>query len=254
MSELVQIQEAFADAVLNPAVSVPACVCGAMRLRAERRFAVYRNNVAAGLVSALGARFPVVKRLVGTEFFRAMATAYIGKEPPRTPVLIYYGDTFPTFIDSFEPAAPVPYLGDVARLELARGLAYHAADVHPASAADFKALPLNRLEDVRVRLHPSASVVRSHYPVFSIWRVNYNPDRVVPISPWAPEISVDRAADPTGGHTPNLGRGRDVYSDAGQGPGDGPGTPGRSQDFAEIRRQRRSRRIDRGQGCDRVRP
>lgn len=190
MSELVQIQETFADAVLNPSASVPACVSGATRRCTARRFAVYRNNVAAGLVSALGARFPVVKRLVGTEFFRAMATAYIRQEPPRTPVLIYYGDTFPTFIDSFEPAAPVPYLGDVARLELARGLAYHAADVRPVSAADFTALPLDRLEDVRVRLHPSASVVSSHYPVFSIWRVNHNPDRVVPISPWAPESAL----------------------------------------------------------------
>ena len=205
-------------------------------------------------MSALGARFPVVKRLVGTEFFRAMATAYIGKEPPRTPVLIYYGDTFPTFIDSFEPAAPVPYLGDVARLELARGLAYHAADVRPASAADFKALPLNRLEDVRVRLHPSASVVRSHYPVFSIWRVNHNPDRVVPISPWAPESALIARPILQVDTRPISGGAAMFIQTLAKGQAMGQALLAAVEDFAEIRRQRRSRRIDRGQGCDRVRP
>ncbi len=35
-----------------------------------RRFAVYRNNVAVGLIRALEARFPVTRRLVGDAFFR----------------------------------------------------------------------------------------------------------------------------------------------------------------------------------------
>ena len=37
------------------------------------RFAVYRNNVAVGLSDALAARFPVICRLVGADFFAAMA-------------------------------------------------------------------------------------------------------------------------------------------------------------------------------------
>ena len=55
-------------------------------------------------------RFPVVKRLVGEEFFRAMAQVFVTEEPPRSPVLFRYGSTFPDFIAGF-PArrwCPVP--------------------------------------------------------------------------------------------------------------------------------------------------
>ena len=43
----------------------------------SRRFGVYRNNVYASLIDVLAGRFPVVARLVGEEFFRAMARAYV---------------------------------------------------------------------------------------------------------------------------------------------------------------------------------
>ncbi len=39
----------------------------------NRRFAVYRNNVAASLIEAMVQRFPAVCAIVGDEFFRAMA-------------------------------------------------------------------------------------------------------------------------------------------------------------------------------------
>src|SRR5579864_7312457 len=76
MPSLAEIQDAFATALLDRTSPVPAFLAGAARHRPERRFAVYRNNVAAGLVEALATRFPVVKRLVGDEFFRAMAHLY----------------------------------------------------------------------------------------------------------------------------------------------------------------------------------
>jgi hypothetical protein len=190
MSDLARVQTAFTQAILHSGVPVPSCVHGAERERAGRRFSVYRNDVMAGLVSALRTRFPVVEQLVGPEFFKALARDYVAEEPPRSPVLLYYGDTFPLFIDGFAPAAPIPYLGDVARIELARELAYDAADVTPVDGAAFAALPRGRLGELRMRLHPSISIVTSRYPAFSIWRVNQNLDRVVPVSPWAPEAAL----------------------------------------------------------------
>jgi hypothetical protein len=187
MSDLAQIQSAFAHAIRAPDAPVPVHVRGAAQRDVTRLFSVYRNNVTAGLVSALRTRYPVVEQLVGAEFFRAMAHDYVAEEPPRSPILLYYGDTFPDFIARFAAARPVPYLADVARIELARGLAYHAADVTPVDRTAFTALPHDRLQDIRIRLHPSVSIVLSQHPAFSIWRVNQNPDRVTPISPWGPE-------------------------------------------------------------------
>jgi len=105
MQTHLDVQDEFADALLSVATPVPSSLKGAAIRRADRRFAVYRNNVAVSLVEALGARFPVVKRLVGEEFFRAMAHAFVSREPPLSPLLIHYGETFPAFIEEFDAAA-----------------------------------------------------------------------------------------------------------------------------------------------------
>ncbi|MGS0757134.1 HvfC/BufC family peptide modification chaperone, partial [Roseateles sp. GG27B] len=99
------------------------------------RLAVYRNNVVSSLVDALAETFPVVEQLVGSEFFRAMAVLFVRQAPPRSRVLAHYGQAFPSFIADFEPAQGLPYLADMARLEVARVAAYHAADADSVSAA-----------------------------------------------------------------------------------------------------------------------
>jgi hypothetical protein len=187
MTSLARTQSAFAKSLLDRTVAVPGDIRGAARRRADRRFAVYRNNVVAGLANALAERFPVVKRLVGDEFFRAMAHVYASVELPRSPVMLYYGETFPGFIDDFEPARPIPYLGDIARIEMARGLAYHAADATPLEPKAFAALASDRLGDLRVRLHPSLSIITSAHPIYSIWYMKQDPVRFSPASPWMRE-------------------------------------------------------------------
>ncbi|WP_141701617.1 DNA-binding domain-containing protein, partial [Methyloceanibacter marginalis] len=79
----------------------------------SRRFAVYRNNVYASLIDVLGSRFPVSARLVGEEFFRAMARIYVAQTPPASPVLLHYGAEFADFVGTFPPASAVPYLACV---------------------------------------------------------------------------------------------------------------------------------------------
>src|SRR5689334_10493244 len=62
------LEAAFAAALLDRGAPVPAGV-----LATPRRFAVYRDNVAAALTAALAARFPLLRRIVGDAFFRALA-------------------------------------------------------------------------------------------------------------------------------------------------------------------------------------
>lgn len=166
------MQGEFSRALLSTARPVPSCIEGARRGRAERRFAVYRNNVVAGLVAALATQFPVVQRLVGEEFFRALGGTYVVRHPPRSPLLIRYGAGFADFIAAFPPAEPLPYLGDVARLEYARTLAYHAADAEPLPLQDFAVITADNIGHARVRLHPSVSILTSAHPVVSIWEAH----------------------------------------------------------------------------------
>ena len=135
----------------------------------QARLSVYRNTVARSLALALAQRFPAVERLVGPDFFAAMAAPFLAAHPPRSPVLQEWGDAFPGFLAGFPPVAGLPYLADVARIEWARGLAYHAADAAP--------LPADRLADALagggpLRLHPALQLLRLSYPAVSIWQAN----------------------------------------------------------------------------------
>src|SRR5688572_25557583 len=183
------LQDEFADALLSATSPVPSCITGAAVRRADRRFGVYRNHVAISLIAALGARFPVVKRLVGGEFFSALAHAYVLREPPFSPLLIKYGETFPRFIEGFEAAKPLPYLADVARLEFARGRAYHAADIDPLPAEAFAKLRDEDVGATRVTLHPSVAILASAYPVLSIWEANQE-DAVSAVQACGPEAAL----------------------------------------------------------------
>lgn len=165
-------QDRFVAALRDASLPPPEGVIGRRGEAPLRRFAVYRNNVHVSLVEALMNAYPVVTRLVGEAFFRAMARVYCGLELPKSPVLIHYGESFPAFIDAFEPARSVPYLGDVARLEWAWSRAYHAADAEPVSLQVMATVPAERTADVVLELHPSLRLVASDHPILEIWQAN----------------------------------------------------------------------------------
>lgn len=179
-------QDDFAHALLHPAQPVPAGITTARGTADAARFAVYRNNVFVGLTRALAQRFPVTARLVGAEFFTAMARVYAQDHKPVSPVIIDYGDDFPAFIAGFEPAAEIVYLADVARLEAAWTRAYHAADAAPLALAALGTVPQEALLHLRLRPHPSAALVHSGHPVGTIWAAHQDA-AVVPVAHWQAE-------------------------------------------------------------------
>jgi hypothetical protein len=200
-------ETSFAGALLDADRPIPSNIVGHGAAVPARRFAVYRNNVATGLAKALENRFPVVGKLIGEEFFAAMALAFVRVKPPHSPLLATYGDEFPCFIAAFEPARELPYLADVARLEAARTRAYHAADAAPVGADRFANLDDNAIGDIRIDMHPSAGIVRSPYPIVTIWAMNSGEQELAPIEAWRsedalvcrPQLEVQVRAMPPGG-------------------------------------------------------
>lgn len=154
-----------------------------------RRFDVYRNNVAHSLSRALAARFPVVERVVGAEFFAAMAPVFLKNGLPQSPLLLEWGKDFPSFLARFPPLSGLPWLADVARLELARGAAYHAADAAP--------LPPEALMQAasaagaaRLALHPSVTVLPSRWAVVTAWAMNQPGATPAPLPAAQPEVAL----------------------------------------------------------------
>lgn len=187
---LADLQHRFTRAVLQAPLSVPDGVRRDVRPMRERRFGVYRNNVKASLAVALAARFPVVERLVGEEFFTAMALVFIERHPPRSPVLAEYGAAFASFLEGFDPAADLPYLPDIARLEWLRQVAYHSADAGAADIGRLAALPPEALDSVRLGLHPAMAVIASPWPIVSVWTTNTHDETPEAPTNWVAETAL----------------------------------------------------------------
>mgnify|MGYP003626558973 CR=1 FL=1 len=171
MSDLLTVQRQFSASTLNGDDTAAGFVNGA-GIAADRRLQIHRNNTFVALANALGATFPVVRQLVGDEFFGFMTQNFITASPPKPGPLFRYGDTFAEFIAGFSPAATLAYLSDVARLEWAMNAAYYAADTDPMDMAVLAGIPTEALPETVFRLHPSHRLVAASHPVDRIWRLH----------------------------------------------------------------------------------
>lgn len=180
------------EAGIFAALWQPATPPGLCAPDLDRRFAVYRNTVQTGLIRALATRFPVIEQLVGADFFAAMARVFVCHAPPADPVLLRWGGAFPGFLDGFAPVAHLPFLGDVARIEWARGEAYHAADATPVAPDALRAHDPGRL---RLSLHPSVRLVASPHPALQIWQGHQPGARPGPLAPGPDHALIARALD-----------------------------------------------------------
>lgn len=170
----------FLPALMDPARPVPAGLKDGAGRPAGRRFAVYRNNVTHGLTEALAAGFPAIAGLLGRVNFDPVAREYLRGHPPRSPLMMQYGVDFPQFLSGFPPLAHLPYLADVARLELALRDSYHAADHTAMTGAHLAAIPPDALPDTVLRLAPSLRMLRSDWPLRDIWAYTLQPDQPKP--------------------------------------------------------------------------
>jgi len=185
-------QAAFAAALLDPARPCPPGLVAWNGSDPTARLAVYRNNVVASLIDALADTFEVAQQLVGEAYFRAMAAVFVRQNPPRSRILAHYGQGFPEFIEQFDPARPVPYLADVARLELARVRAYHAADALPVASAvvGLALADAERIGELRLACHPSVTAFGSRYAVVSLWAAHQGEGDLERVDPGRAEAAI----------------------------------------------------------------
>ena len=181
----------FTEALLSPSAdAVPGNLDG----QALKRFRIYRNNVHAALIDALKAAYPVVNRLVGDDFFAAIAREFLLSERVRSRSLALYGDGFGGFIARFPPAKSLPYLADVARLERARLEAVNAADEPVLQTTD---LPVDGevMVDLCLAAHAATRLQTSIHPIFSIWHANQQGSESTAILSGHESVLVTRPGD-----------------------------------------------------------
>ncbi|WP_456389797.1 HvfC/BufC N-terminal domain-containing protein [Profundibacter sp.] len=169
-------QSDFAKAIFDAELAVPDGLCNPEGAPAGKRFSIYRNNVAVSLTEALEVTFPVIRTLVGDEFFKAMAGVFLRQHAPSSPMLMFYGAQMPAFLDSFQPVEHLGYLADVARIELALCRSYHAADTPPIDPQTLQTISPDRLLAARLELAPAVHLICSSWPAASLFHANSAPN------------------------------------------------------------------------------
>ena len=134
-------------------------------------FRAYRHNVQANLQAALEGAYPVLTRVVGTDYFGYLAKRYSKQKPSTSGNLHDYGAAFPEFLAEEGPTT-LPYLADLATLEWACHRAYFAADTSPLDLQRLASLDPEWHERLVFQFHPAVALVHSHYPVAAIWQAH----------------------------------------------------------------------------------
>lgn len=165
-----ELQTRMAHDLLSGTATLAPQIAGA-GLAPERRLAVYHHNVHTTLVAALKAVHPAAVALVGDGFFTTAARHFLADQPPASGCLLDYGAGFADFLAFYAPAASVPWLADVARVDWAWHLAFHGPEAPVLDPAALAGHGAEALERVRLRLHPTARTVSSAWPVGALWRL-----------------------------------------------------------------------------------
>ena len=154
---------------------------------ALQRLQLHRHHATRSVGAALAATFPTVAAVVGQEFFGLLARDFMVGTALRDPVLSRYGGPFPQFVAAKQDMHGLPYLADVARLDWALNVAFHAGLEPRLSAADLARWPQDSLLSLSARLPTGSSLIESDYPLERIWQAS---------QPGAPVDRVDLAAGP----------------------------------------------------------
>lgn len=166
-----ELQQKFKNAILHqdntPLMGEIQVIDG---ISPEGRIGIYRNNTFVSLKEALLSTFEITAKLVSIEFFRYLADEYIKAQPPQKGCLLYYGETFPNFIASFEPLADHPYLADLARLEWLMQESINAGDAEAINPEALANIQPEGLSELHLNLMPATKLLASPYPIFSIWQ------------------------------------------------------------------------------------
>lgn len=176
-------QQAFIGPLMDPELEIPPGVTDSQGRAATKRFDVYRNNVIVSLMDCLAAAYPSIREVMGEENFAKVSRHHIYRHPPKSPVMIAFGDEFPEYLDSLPALRKSPFLGDLGRLERAWLQAYHAADAVPLESSLLAEIAPEDTVRLVFETHPAARIVASDFPIAELfeWR-HSRPQRDVDLS------------------------------------------------------------------------
>jgi Putative DNA-binding domain len=165
------VGELFGELGVHDATELAAQIVGNGVLPSAR-LDVYRNNLRVGFQNALRLTYPVIEKLVGSEYFAQLAREYQDLHPSVSGDLHDAGEPFPAYLAERFRGTEYAYFADVATLEWAiedgrRAAAQSAITVESLRARQGDAAAVGAL-----RWHGAARLVRCRACAVPIWQAH----------------------------------------------------------------------------------
>lgn len=168
------IQNAYSKAIYSADTeALESLIHGREGFTTRTRVDIYRNNTHGSLQNTLSQVFPVCEALVGENYFKQLAAAYVSDHPSLDRNLDEYGAEFPQsltdLIEIREELHALSYLDDVAQLEWLIHQSYYSDNRSTFDIEQFSQLSAEQQTQVRFKLAVDISLMQSPYPVYDIW-------------------------------------------------------------------------------------
>ncbi len=172
MPTLDDLQNQFVKGLYSQSDAIMQYIPATNKLAAKQRLQIYQSSIFGIKQKSLQEIYSVCNKLVGDDFFIAMINKYIDLTRSNSPDLAGYGWSLPDFIADFPPAACLPYLSDVARLEWAWHKLFNAPATHKLDFNQLAETYTSYGENIVFHLSSESSLITSPYPIHKIWEMN----------------------------------------------------------------------------------
>jgi hypothetical protein len=176
-SALLEIQRWLASVILTgrtpPAVDLGERLLASSPAVAVDRLGAHVGGYPARLREALHEAFPAVARSVGETAFAELVGRYLPKVPAGIYNLSETGSALPEFVKDDSLGRERPYLSDLACLDWAVHVAFHAHERAPLGADAFAGWKLERFARAVLEIQPSLTIVHSGWSILGVWKHRY---------------------------------------------------------------------------------
>ena len=128
---------------------------------------IHRKHVWSSLMSTLKIHYKSVLTLLGEELFLEFAQSYILENPSTTPDLELYGFDFPDFL---RKNSTLPYIRDIAVLDIAHARSSIAPDYQQNSISEFQSIKPQDYEKIIFYPNPTNIICKLEYDIMDLFQ------------------------------------------------------------------------------------
>ena len=143
--------------------------------RAIERLRAYTGGLPARVHDSLAQDYPALAHVIGSSAFHGFVHRYLRVLPAGVYNLNEIGSCLPEFLATDAVAVEFAFAPDLARLELAVRIAFHARESAALDAAKLAGWTLEDWGEATLRFQPSLAVVSSPWPIRDVWAARNTP-------------------------------------------------------------------------------